>query len=61
MHGQRNNILPFLPAELQMGELLHDNTLDDRTNKMEGPVSSIIRAIGGGFSNGEAEKKDTVY
>lgn len=60
MNAQRNNILPFLPAELQMGELLHDNTLDDRTNKMEGPVSSIIRAIGGGFSNEEEEKKDTL-
>ncbi|QNA43335.1 hypothetical protein [Lacibacter sediminis] len=60
MNTQRNNILPFLPAELQMGELLHDNTLDDRTNKMEGPVSSIMRAIVGSFSNGEAEKKDTV-
>lgn len=60
MNTQRNNILPFLPAELQLGELLHDNTLDDRTNKMEGPVSSIMRAIGGGFSNGEAEKKDNM-
>lgn len=60
MHTQRNNILPFLPADLQLGELLHDNTLDDRTNKMEGPVSSMMRAIGDGFSNGEAEKKDTV-
>lgn len=60
MNTQRNNILPFLPADLQMGELLHDNTLDDRTNKMEGPVSSMMRAIGGGFSNGEAEKKDNL-
>ncbi len=60
MNTQRNNILPFLPAELQMGELLHDNTLDDRTNKMEGPVSSIIRAIGGGFSNGESVKEDSL-
>jgi hypothetical protein len=60
MNTQRNNILPFLPAELQLGELLHDNTLDDRTNKMEGPVSSMMRAIGGSFSNGEEEKKDTV-
>ena len=60
MNTQRNNILPFLPAELQMGELLHDNTLDDRTNTMEGPVSSMMRTIGGGFSNGEAEKKDNL-
>lgn len=60
MNTQRNNILPFLPAELQMGELLHDNTLDDQTNKMEGPISSMMRAIGGGFSNEEEEKKDTI-
>ena len=55
---QRNNILPFLPAVLQMGELLHDNTLDDRTHKMEGPVSSLMHAIGGGFSNGDIVEKE---
>ena len=49
--GQRNNILPYLPAELKMGELLHDNTLDDNTNKMEGPISSLIQNIGAAFSN----------
>jgi hypothetical protein len=49
MNGQRTNILPYLPAVLQMGELLHDNTLDDRTNKMEGPVSSIMQVIGGSY------------
>lgn len=57
--GQRNNILLYLPAVLQMGEMLHDNTLDDRTNKMEGPVSSMMRAIGSQFSDGEVEKKET--
>ncbi len=30
---QRNNILVYLPAELQIGNALHDNTIDDRTNK----------------------------
>lgn len=49
--AQRNNILVYLPAELKMGELLHDNTLDDNTNKMEGPVSSLIKNIGSAFSN----------
>jgi hypothetical protein len=37
---QRHNILVYLPASLQLGEVLHDDTIDDRTNKMEGPVSS---------------------
>ncbi len=49
--NQRNNILLYLPAELKMGELLHDNTLDDNTNKMEGPVSSLMQSIGSAFSN----------
>ena len=49
--GQRNNILPYLPIELKMGELLHDNTLDDNTNKMEGPISSLIQNIGAAFSS----------
>jgi hypothetical protein len=47
---QRNNILLYLPAELRMGELLHDNTLDDNTNKMEGPISSLMQSIGTVFS-----------
>jgi hypothetical protein len=49
--NQRNDILVYLPAELKMGELLHDNTLDDNTNKMEGPISSLIKSIGASFSN----------
>ncbi len=47
---QRNDILLYLPAELKMGELLHDNTLDDNTNKMEGPISSLMQSIGSAFS-----------
>jgi hypothetical protein len=49
--GQKNIILLYLPAELRMGELLHDNTLDDNTNKMEGPISSLMQSIGAAFSN----------
>jgi hypothetical protein len=49
--AQRNDILVYLPAELKMGELLHDNTLDDNTNKMEGPISNLIKNIGSAFSN----------
>jgi hypothetical protein len=49
--GQVKDILLYLPAELKMGELLHDNTLDDNTNKMEGPISSLMQSIGAAFSN----------
>ena len=49
--GQVKDILLYLPAELKMGELLHDNTLDDNTNKMEGPISSLMHSIGSAFSN----------
>lgn len=48
--NQRNHILLYLPTELRMGELLHDNTLDDNTNKMEGPISSLMQSIGAAFS-----------
>lgn len=48
--SQKTNILLYLLPGLHMGELLSDNTLDDSTNKMEGPVSSLITGIGGAFS-----------
>lgn len=48
--SQINNILLYLPPTLHIGELLHDNTLDDNTNKMEGPISSLINRIGDAFS-----------
>lgn len=53
LHHQINNILLYLPPVLNMGELLHENTLDDRTNKMEGPVSGLIRSIGDVFSGSD--------
>jgi len=43
-----------------MGVLLHDNTLDDNTNKMEGPVSSLINTIGNAFSKPVTEEEVTV-
>lgn len=45
MDGQQHTILVYLPAELKMGHLLKDETLDDRTNKMEGPVSGFMHRI----------------
>lgn len=52
---QKNNILLYLPAALNMGELLNDNTLDDNTHKMEGPISSLMQSIGSAFSNTSKE------
>lgn len=62
MEAQINNILTFLPASLHMGDLLNENTIDDRTNKMEGPISSLIQAIGSGFSKADEDvkKEDTI-
>ncbi len=50
MHDQRKNILLYLPDKLNLGLLLNDSTIDDNTNKMEGPVSSLMQSIGSAFS-----------
>jgi hypothetical protein len=57
--SQRRDILTYLPAELHAGEMLNDNTIDDRTNKMEGPMSSFMQKLGNLFtsSEGPAENK----
>lgn len=46
----RHEILVYLPASLQMGNFLDDSTIDDRTNKMEGPVSNLVHRIEDRFS-----------
>jgi len=50
--SQRNVILKHLPAQLDIGKLLNDETLDDKTNKMEGPISNLMHSIEKGFSKG---------
>ena len=42
MEGQRHNILVYLPPALKIGDILNDEAMDDRTNKMEGPVSGFM-------------------
>jgi hypothetical protein len=56
MNSQRHNILVYLPAALNMGDVLHDETLDDKTNKMEGPVSSFMHRIESKLSDGDKKK-----
>lgn len=55
--AQRLHLLPYLPAVLQIGELLNDTTLDDKTNKMKGPASNLIKAIGNTFSAADEKLK----
>lgn len=50
MKDQENNILQYLPAALQLGALLDDDTLDDHTHKMDGPISGLMHKIEKAFS-----------
>ncbi|MFT3747681.1 MAG: hypothetical protein QM768_05165 [Agriterribacter sp.] len=50
---QRTNILSHLPAAIGAGEILDDNSLDDRTNKMQGPVSNLMHKIEKAFAGTE--------
>lgn len=38
----RSNILMHLPATLDVGSIVKDTTIDDNTNKMQGPVSNLM-------------------
>jgi hypothetical protein len=52
MNSQRHNILVYLPAALNIGDVLNDEGLDDKTNKMEGPVSNFMHKIENTLSGG---------
>lgn len=54
--GQRHNILVYLPPDLHFGTLVGDDILDDRTNKMEGPVSSFMHFIENLFAEKDTDK-----
>lgn len=41
----RNDLLVYLPPDLHLGRRLNNDSLDDRTNKMEGPVSGFMHKI----------------
>ena len=56
LSAEKNNILLHLPAALHTGDTLRDNTIDDVTKKMEGPLSSMISSLGNVFSQSEREK-----
>jgi hypothetical protein len=45
------DVLLYLPPALDLGTLLKNNTLDDRTGKMEGPVSSLMHNLEKSFNS----------
>ena len=53
MTGQRHEILRFVPKGLAIGKLLDDGSLEDNTNKMEGPISSLMHKIENVFSKSD--------
>lgn len=55
---QRSEILKYLPGELQMGKVINDDTMDDRSNKMEGPMSNSMHFFEKLFSGGTVEKNE---
>jgi hypothetical protein len=57
LQGIRPGVLTFLPTDLQVGELLSDPALDDKTHRMEGPVSSLMHKISAAFT-GPDEKDE---
>lgn len=58
--GQRHTILSYLDPSLQLGKYMQDDTIDDSTNKMEGPVSNLIQNIGQIFSGSGNDQKEDV-
>lgn len=58
--GQRHTILSYLDPSLQLGKYIQDDTIDDSTNKMEGPVSNLIQNIGQIFSGSGNDQKEEI-
>ena len=58
LSDQKINMYLYLPEALHIGQLLDDTTVDDKTKKMEGPVSNLIKAVGDAFS--KPDKDETI-
>jgi hypothetical protein len=54
--SQRHTILQYLPAAMNIGDVLNDETMDDKTNKMEGPISNFMHKIENAFSDGDKKE-----
>lgn len=56
----RHEILQYLDPQLQLGSLIKDDTMDDATNKMEGPVTDMVHKIGEFFTGSGNDDKPEV-
>lgn len=50
VHQHKPDIIQYLPPELGLGILLNNNNLDDRTGKMNGPVSNLMHQVEKAFN-----------
>jgi hypothetical protein len=48
--NNKRDVLLYLPPTLELGTVLSNNNLDDRTGKMEGPVSSFMHKMENTFN-----------
>lgn len=46
----KNDALVYLPGSLRTGEILGNNSLDDHTHKMDGPISGLMHSLEKHFS-----------
>ena len=58
--AQRHHILLYLHPDLNLGTYINDDTIDDSTNKMEGPVSNVMHTIGQIFSASGNDQKEEI-
>ncbi|HLK30069.1 MAG TPA: hypothetical protein VKT28_15925 [Puia sp.] len=47
----KNDALSYLPGVLRTGEILGNNSIDDQTHKMQGPVSGLMHLFEKHFSS----------
>ena len=57
LKDQKNIVLNHLPASLEMGKILNNEVIDDHTNKMQGPFSSLLNKISDSFDKNDTEEK----
>lgn len=51
--SERDHILTLIPSQLKIEKLLNDDTINDNTNKMQGPVSTLMHKIENTFSTSD--------
>jgi len=53
MTSERDDILNLIPSQLKIERLVNDETINDNTNKMQGPISTLMHKIENTFSTSD--------